>query len=101
MNRLILLIILYTPASFAETITNAYRSADTYCACVTVTDIPGATESLKLATDITYCSISGMVSPNDVGLGQRIVRSVAMPAKLVAGITSQKLCERLFTLIPL
>ncbi len=99
MNRLILVALILTPQANAETLMNAYKANEVYCMCLTVTDLPA--DSLKLATDVTYCSISGMVSPNDVGLGQRIVRSVAMPAKLVADITSQKLCERLFTLTPL
>ena len=100
MIRFLLLALLPFSLS-AEPITNVYKSENVYCACVTVPNLPGGTESLELAADVTYCSISGMMSPNDVGLGETVIRSKALPARIVAGITSQKLCGHLFLLVPL
>lgn len=105
MNRLakILLLAVFIPSSSigGGPITHVYQAKGIYCACVTVPNLPGVTESLKLTADVTYCSISGMLSPNDVGLGERIIRSTKLPARMVAEITSQKLCNHLFLLVPL
>jgi hypothetical protein len=83
-----------------DPITHVFHKGDIFCACVTLPNIPAVTKSLELRTDLTYCSITGILRATDFGDSERIQRVASLPARVAASFTSKKLCSHLVSLVP-